>query len=89
MSVRKRGGIYFVIGMGLGLILIPNVRKRVLTLMENLHPELYNNFSNLKERLRTAIEAGIEAAGRSENKINKTNNFIKLETDEESPNYII
>lgn len=88
MSTRKSSGIYFLMGIGLGAILIPSIRKRVLSFMKNMNPDLYNDLANFKERLESAIAAGIEAAG-SENKTKSVNKLIELEADEESPNYII
>lgn len=86
---RRRRGIYLLAGIGIGLLLVPSIRKRVLTVIEETNPEIYHEFSNLKRQLMDAFEAGVEAARQKEQEFSKPDNLVKFESDEESPNYIV
>lgn len=86
---RRRRGIYLGIGIGCGLILIPEVRKRVLTYLGKSYPTFYSNLVNLKDQLVAAIDAGVEAASQRRKRQKDIDNLVKFEADEDSPNYII
>ena len=84
---KSRRGLYLLAGLGVGLMMVPGIRKRVLNFIEESNPELYHNFSNLKEQLTAAVEAGAESVRQPDNK--QPDNLVKFESDEESPNYIV
>ena len=85
---RLRGGIYLVTGIGIGLMMVPGIRSRILNLFKDSNPKLYDELTNLKDQLVAAVEAGVEAA-RQKRPEQRSDNLIKFESDEESPNYIV
>lgn len=84
---KSRRGLYILAGLGVGLMMVPSVRKKVLSFIEESNPGLYHNLSGLIEHITAAVEAGTEAVRQYDEK--HADRLVKFESDEESPNYIV
>lgn len=88
MSSSGRRGL-FVVGIGIGLMLVPVVRKRVLNVIEDSSPEIYRLLSEAKDQVKSAVEAGLEAARQYDKESAHSDKLVNFESEDESPNFIV